>query len=88
MKRMALEWFKHGVKEYNPAVAPTWHHDWKDFITELHTNFSPTNPHSIDGMNTSVQQTLPPFSTPLQSRQAPIAFGNDPSFKSRLLFPH
>src|SRR5260370_25939949 len=44
MKRMALEWFKHGVMEYNPTVAPTWHCNWQDFVMELHMNFSPTNP--------------------------------------------
>src|SRR5260370_36599074 len=41
---------------------------------------APTDQHSIDGMNISLQQTLPPFSTPLQSRQ-------DPSFENRLPFP-
>src|SRR5260370_40803885 len=42
---------------------------------------APTDQHSIDGMNISLQQTLPPFSTPLQSRQ-------DPLFENRLPFPH
>src|SRR5260370_22012817 len=41
---------------------------------------APTNQHSIDRMNISLQQTLPPFSTPLQSRQ-------DPLFENRLPFP-
>src|SRR5260370_40125621 len=41
---------------------------------------APTNQHSIDGTNISLQQTLPPFSTPLQSRQ-------DPLFENRLPFP-
>jgi len=44
MKRMALEWFKHGIMEYNTTIAPTWCLNWQDFITELHTNFGPANP--------------------------------------------
>jgi len=44
MKRMALEWFEHGVMESNPTLTPTWHHNWNDFIIKLCTNFGPTNP--------------------------------------------
>ena len=44
MKRMALEWFEHGVMQYNPTAAPTWQHDQKDFVTKLHTNFGLANP--------------------------------------------
>src|SRR5260370_32074187 len=46
MKRMALEWFKHGIMimEYNTTIAPTWHRNWQDFVTELCTNFGPANP--------------------------------------------
>src|SRR5260370_9127744 len=44
MKRTALEWFEHGIMEYNTTIAPTWHHNWQDFITELCTNFGPANP--------------------------------------------
>ena len=44
MKRTALEWFKHGIMEYNTTIAPTWCRNWQDFIMELHTNFGPANP--------------------------------------------
>src|SRR6266478_3133916 len=49
-------------------------------ISQPDDPMAPTNQHSIDRMNISLQQTLPPFSTPLQSRQ-------DPLFENRLLFP-
>src|SRR5260370_13782718 len=49
-------------------------------ISQPDDPMAPTNQHSIDETNISLQQTLPPFSTPLQSRQ-------DPSFKNRLPFP-
>src|SRR5260370_3964198 len=44
MKRTALEWFEHGIMEYNTTIAPTWHHNWQDFVMELCTNFGPANP--------------------------------------------
>ena len=44
MKKMALEWFKEGIMEPDPLVTLTWHSSWKDFMTELHTNFGPANP--------------------------------------------
>ncbi len=46
-------------------------------ISQPDNPMAPTDQHSIDGMNISLHQTLPPFSTPLQSRQ-------DPSFENRL----
>jgi len=44
MKKTALEWFEEGIMEPDPLYAPTWHSSWKDFVIELHTNFSPANP--------------------------------------------
>src|SRR5258708_5566076 len=44
LKKSMLEWFEIGVMEINPRLAPSWHSNWPDFITEIHTHFGPLNP--------------------------------------------
>src|SRR5258705_2101180 len=44
LKKSALEWFKIGVMEINPRLAPSWCSNWPDFIAEIHTHFGPSNP--------------------------------------------
>src|SRR5258706_3366568 len=44
LKKSTLEWFKIGVMEIDPRLAPSWHSNWPDFITEIHTHFGPSNP--------------------------------------------
>ena len=36
-----VQTWSYGIQPY---CCTTWCHDWKDFITELHTNFGPANP--------------------------------------------
>src|SRR5258708_24495420 len=43
LKKSALEWFEIGVMEINPRLALSWHSNWPDFITEIHTHFGPSN---------------------------------------------
>src|SRR5260370_31451198 len=44
LKKSALEWFKIGVMESDPRLAPTWCSSWPDFLSEIHTHFGPSNP--------------------------------------------
>src|SRR5258707_5237041 len=44
LKKSVLEWFKIGVMESNPRLAPTWHASWPEFLSEIHTHFGPLNP--------------------------------------------
>src|SRR5258705_5929255 len=44
LKKSALEWFEIGVMEIDPRLALSWHSNWPDFITEIHTHFRPLNP--------------------------------------------
>src|SRR5260370_2113479 len=44
LKKSTLEWFKIGVMEIDPRLAPSWRSNWPDFITEIRTHFGPLNP--------------------------------------------
>ncbi|KAG6327238.1 hypothetical protein ID866_11851 [Astraeus odoratus] len=45
LKGMALEWFKLDLlSSSNPEDRPLWMDDWKEFIIELQSTFSPHNP--------------------------------------------
>src|SRR5258706_4538795 len=43
LKKSTLEWFKIGVMEIDPRLAPAWHSSWPEFISEIHTHFGPSN---------------------------------------------
>src|SRR5258707_13315777 len=44
LKKSALEWFEQGILEADLTQAPDWRSSWMEFVKELHTHFSPTNP--------------------------------------------
>src|SRR5260221_10897046 len=44
LKKSMLEWFKIGVMESDPRLAPTWCASWPEFLSEIHTHFRPSNP--------------------------------------------
>src|SRR6266436_2184955 len=43
LKKSTLEWFKIGVMEINPRLAPAWCSSWPEFISEIHIHFGPLN---------------------------------------------
>src|SRR5258706_4364 len=47
LKKSVLEWFKIGVMESDPRLAPTWCASWPEFLSEIHTHFGPSNPTPI-----------------------------------------
>src|SRR5258708_28451565 len=44
LKKSALEWFKIGVMESDPRLAPTWCASWPEFLSEICTHFGLSNP--------------------------------------------
>src|SRR6266481_9220171 len=44
LKKSMLEWFKIGVMESDPRLAPTWCASWPEFLSEICTHFGPSNP--------------------------------------------
>src|SRR5258707_8373535 len=50
LKKSALEWFKIGVMEIDPRLAPSWCSNWPDFIAEIRTHFGPSNPTGVGGI--------------------------------------
>ena len=61
LKKLALEWFEHGVMETDPNHAPTWQSSWDNFVLELHTYFGPVNPTG-DAKIELCHLTMPPES--------------------------
>ncbi len=44
LKKSVLEWFKIGVMEIDPRLAPAWCSSWPKFISEICMHFGPLNP--------------------------------------------
>src|SRR5260221_2271971 len=59
LKKSALEWFKIGVMEINPRLAPSWHSNWPDFISKIHTHFRPLNPLEWQKLNSIIYLCSP-----------------------------
>src|SRR5258708_28702514 len=72
LKKSMLEWFKIGVMESGPRLAPTWHASWPEFLSKMCTHFAPSNPTTtteIELYHLSIQpdshilEPLVPFNT-------------------------
>src|SRR5258705_6050449 len=59
LKKSVLEWFEIGVMEINPRLALSWHSNWPDFITKIHTHFRPLNPLEWQKLNSIIYLCSP-----------------------------
>ena len=46
LKKSALKWFKNGIMETNPRLAPVWCTNWSEYVKELCMHFGSFNPVS------------------------------------------